>query len=220
MPLKVIVVADSRGLFLESALHTCNKKEQSSYSVVVKMGCGLLDLWAVGKDLLRQGKADLVYIYGGIMDICSRNYVDGKCYLGVTEMAEEHVTKLFFAVAMICNDVYSSCLKGKVCILPEMGADFPRYNRMQSLTYQIYMAQRNLETQLYLLRKVTYYTNWHMGCFTPEVLNCLERQSSTGRKFIDYTMLLDGMHPDSFVIKKIAEEIVSAVNIYHLGFLQ
>lgn len=207
---KILVVSDSRGSKLGSHLEE-KADDLLTFDLLVKRGGDLLNLWNIAEQQLRKGKADMVFLYGGVCNLTDLFYnVQGQ------RMAwpPTNLTKRMNDISSIMENIadeFKTRYHGKfLSFIPEAGLDLVAYNRIPEPVQRQYIkTQEELERLLPNLHVKARYLNDLLGSATAWSLDATH--TKRGPHMIPvYTRLQDGLHPSDNVAKKIANAICKA----------
>lgn len=215
MVYNIYVVADSRGARLQSHLNRLNSWCNVSFYVRVMKGKKISVLWEESRSLLLSGRADFVYMYGGICDLTSPLHTrEGRKYWMI-KRPRELVCDLILSMNGICDEAIGLNLSAKFAFLQEMGCDLIRYNRERRPKTWMLQQQNEFDQWLPALHRATKDMNYSLGVRTPWTLDCIYKHDHQRRFYPRYNLLFDGLHPTPEVTNRIAEQLVKDVSEAH-----
>lgn len=212
MVFRITLVCDSRGTLLQHYFNLKNQWNTVSYKVVVLKGRTLWDLWKIACDELMLGKADKVYLLGGICNLTSPVMVQGIRFFWPRKSINNLAAELVQCQIDIYEEILLHQFKGKLVLIPEFGADLIKYNRIAVQNAWMQTCQIDLDYNLPLIHNVTKDLNKAMGVKTPWTLDVLYKTARNGVRYPRYSLLADGLHPTPTVAERIAHQILKDVD--------
>lgn len=208
MVFRVTLVCDSRGTNLQHLFNNGNQWNTVAYKVVVLKGRKLWDLWKVAREELLTERADRVYLLGGICNLTSPVFVHGVRFFWPRKRMNNLAAELVQCEIDIYEDAVLHQLKGKVVLIPEMGADLIRYNQIDVPLEWMTTYQKDLDANLPLIHATTKDLNKAMGVKTPWTLDVLYKTTKSGVRYPKYSVLQDGLHPSMNTAERITRQIL------------
>lgn len=212
MVLKVAIISDSRGGFLQHFFIMNNTNANVIYRTFIHKGRGLQILWLFAMAKIESGEFDRVYIMGGICDITSPIYCNNTRYFWPLGQLNDLINSLVNSLVEITQETLSRKLYGKVVFLPELGADLIAYNQIQNPMPWMLACQDDLRANLSFLFNSFKYANYCLGARTPWLIDVIFGRTKKGELYPRYELLYDGLHPTPQTAQKYAKQIMKDVN--------
>lgn len=216
--IKVLLITDSRGNFLQGYLNNHNRDHNAiSYQVEVHKGSRIGRLWRFAHQYCLKNSYDLIYILGGICDVTAKQYIEGrKVY-----WPPGHHGLLGMILVNEINRITDEYLMmqphplTKLCIVPEVGGDFIKYN-FAPLTEENIGKQPAIELSMANLRDAAKLANRCMNVTTPWIIDTVYCRNKRGNLVPKYHRLDDGIHPSPRTAEKAAITYIKHAHEYFL----
>lgn len=212
MPLKITLVADSRGGFLQFFLDRHNDNPNVIYSSKILKGRKLEELWLQAKSLLNSGDSDHVYIWGGICNLTSPYYAYGRRSFWPLKNIEELMYDLIHVLNGIVSEILFLGFYGKVTFLPETGINLLAYNRVELPAGWMLQCQHDMTTNIPFLYTAYKNANFRLGCSTPWIMDTVYGRNKHGLMYPKFCKLYDGLHPAPATAADMARKIIKDAN--------
>lgn len=129
---KIVVITDSRGRFLDQFL-TLHSHDMRKFHVVVKRGAGLERLWEAAEWELKKNKVDILFILGGVCDITDQRYdISGRRNAWPPTDIDSRFTQICSIIDDISVRFKSLGTNTLLSLIPEAGLDLIKYNKVKS----------------------------------------------------------------------------------------
>lgn len=212
MPLRVAIIADSRGGFLEYFLNLHNENQNVTYTSLVLKGRRVEELWLQARAKLNSGECDHVYVMGGICNLTSAYFYNGIRSFWPLKNVEDLTYDLMHTLNVIANEALFLGHRGKLTFLPETGADLVLYNHVEYPAAWMIQCQKDLINNIFFLYETIKSINFRLGCSTPWTFDCIYGRNRHGFLYPKFNKLYDGLHPTPSTAADMARKIIKDVN--------
>lgn len=128
--IRIGIFCDSRGGFFQYFLNSYNASPNMQYTVFTCKGRRFEELWLQAKHRLLQCEFEHVIIWGGICNITSPYFYEGRRFFWPLKQVSDLAYDLIFAYETVAHEVNYLGLNGRVTIMPETGGDLIVYNQI------------------------------------------------------------------------------------------
>lgn len=213
-----VYITDSRGAWLSYQIREALRRQEKadiSFTVIYRKGAGLALLWELAEKVLLTRKVDILFIAGGICDITKPHFQrNGRRVFWPSHCLQDHFDYVIDIMNSMVKNFTLLNVPGKMCFVPEPGADLIRYNQVHHpVPWQALIIQEELEDKLEMLLLTTRRLNDKMHMPTPWTMNITHARRNNNLLPI-YDRLRDGLHPSMNQVKKLASVLIDFTRGY------
>lgn len=212
MTVKICLVTDSRGGFFKFFLDRLNDNVNVEYDVLVLKGRKLEELWLRAKEKIITGECERAYIWGGICNLTSPYYYNGRRSFWPLKNVEELTLDLTHILNGIVNEILHLGLYGKISFLPETGINLLAYNRVDCPMGWMLQCHHDISVNIPFLYSAFRNANARLGCTTPWIIDSVYGRNRQGLLYLKHNKLYDGLHPAPCTASDMVKKIIRNTN--------